>query len=89
MAGTHTVAVLNKLTKLELAQLLLNIEANMGSQIPTLTAEVKELCCYLKNLEAELAIVKNVNSRLVQQLSSIKVRVFFGRKRRKKTFVPS
>ena len=89
MAGTYTEAVLNKLTKLELAQLLFNIEANMGAQISTMTAEVKELCCYLKNLEAELAIVKNVNSRLLQQLNSIKVRVFFGRKRRKKTLLPS
>ena len=49
MTGTHTGAVLNKLTKPELVQLLLNTEANMGSQISTLTAEVKESSSYLKS----------------------------------------
>ena len=68
MADTHTEAVLNKLTKLELVQLLLNTEANMGAQISSLTAEVKELSSYLKKLEADVAIVKNVNSKLVEQL---------------------
>ena len=33
MAGTHTKAVLNKLTKQELVQLYLNTEGNMGSEI--------------------------------------------------------
>ena len=47
---------------------MLNTEANMGAQISTLNMEVKELNSYLKKLEAELAIVKNVNSRLVEQL---------------------
>ena len=68
MAGTHTEAVLNKLTKPELVQLLLNTEANVGAQISTLTAEVKELSSYLKKLEANVAIAKNVNSILVEQL---------------------
>ena len=68
MGGTHTEAVLKKLTKPELVQLFLNSEANMGAQISTLTAEVKELSSYLKKLEADVAIVKNVNSRLVEQL---------------------
>ena len=68
MAGTHTEVVLNKLTKPELVQLLLNTEANMGAQISTLTAEVKDLSSYLKKLEADVTIVKNINSRLVEQL---------------------
>ena len=51
MAGIHTEAVLNKLTKRELIQFLLNTEANLGPQISTLTAEVKELSSYLKKLE--------------------------------------
>ena len=67
MASAHAEAVLNKLTKPELVQLLLNTEANMGAPISTPTAEVKELSCYLKNLEADLATVKNINSRLVEQ----------------------
>ena len=66
MAGTHTETFVNKLTKPELVQLLLITEANMGAQISTLTAEVKELSCYLKTFEADVAIVKNVNSRLVE-----------------------
>ena len=68
MAGIHTEAVLNKLTKRELIQFLLNTEANMGAQISTVTAEVKELSSYLKKLEVDVAIVKNVNSELVEQL---------------------
>ena len=61
MAGTHTEVVLNKLTRPELVQLLHNTEANMGAQISTLTAKVKELLNYLKKLEADIAIVKNIN----------------------------
>ena len=68
MAGIHTEAVLNKLTKRELIQFLLNTEANMGAQISTVTAEVKELSSYLKKLKVDVAIVKNVNSELVEQL---------------------
>ena len=56
------------LTKPELVQLLVNTEGNIGAQIFTLTAEVKELSSYLKKLEADIGIVKNVNSRLVEQL---------------------
>ena len=33
MAGTHTEAVLNKLSKPELVQIILNTEANLGLQI--------------------------------------------------------
>ena len=46
MAGTHTEAVLNKLTKPKLLQLLLNTKANMGAQFSSLNAEVKELSSY-------------------------------------------
>ena len=67
MAGTHTETFLNKLTKPELVQLLLNTEANIEAQISTPTADVKELSSYLKKLEADVAIVKNVNSRLFEQ----------------------
>ena len=50
MAGTHMKAVINKITKPELIQLLLNNIVKMGAQISTtLTAEVKELNNYLKS----------------------------------------
>ena len=43
MAGAHTKAILNLLTKPKFAQFLLNTEANMRAQISPLTAEIKEL----------------------------------------------
>ena len=48
MAGAHTEAVLNKLSKLQLVQIILNTEANLGPQISKLTTEVKDLLI-LKN----------------------------------------
>ena len=43
MAGAHTWAVLNKLSKPKLVQIILNTEGNLGSQYAKLTAEVKNL----------------------------------------------
>ena len=71
MAENHTEAVINKLTKPQLVQLLFNTEPNMGTQISTLTAKVKEFNNYFKKLEADVAIVKNGNSRLVEQLAQV------------------
>ena len=51
MTGTRTEAVLSKLTKPELIQLVLNTEANMEAQISILTAQVKDLSSYLKKLQ--------------------------------------
>ena len=42
MAGAQTEAALNKLSKPELVQIILNTEANSGSQIVKLTTEVKD-----------------------------------------------
>ena len=68
MAGTHTEAVLNNLSKPELLQIILNTEANLGSQIAKLTTEVKDLLAHSKKLEANVAIVRNVNSKLVERV---------------------
>ena len=68
MSGTHTEAILNKLSKQELVHLLLKTEANLGAHIAKLTAEIKEINNHLKELEADVAVTKNVNSRLVDQL---------------------
>ena len=65
MAGTQTEAILNKLSKPELFQLLQNTEANMGTNIATLTAEIKEINNHLYKLEANVAV--NVNSRLIAE----------------------
>ena len=68
MCGTHTEAVLNKLTKPELVQLLLKAEATLGSQITDLPKEIKDTLTYLKKLEADIAVVKTVNDRLVERV---------------------
>ena len=65
MSGTHTEAVLNKLTKPELVQLPLKTEATLGSQITELSKEIKYTLTYLKRVEADIAVVKTVNDRLV------------------------
>ena len=68
MAGAHTEAVLNKLSKSELVHIILNTEANLGSQIAKLTTEVKDLLSHSKRLEADVVIVRNVNSKLVERV---------------------
>ena len=72
MVGAHTEAVLNKLSKPELVQIILNTEANLGSEIATLTTEVKNLLDHSKTLEADVAIVRNVNNKLVERVVLIK-----------------
>ena len=68
MNGTHTEAVLNKLTKHELVQLLLKTEATLGSQITDLSKEIKYTLTHLKKLETDIVVVKTVNDRLVERL---------------------
>ena len=50
ICGTHTEAVLNKLTIPELVQVLLRTEATLGSQITDLSKEIKDTLTDLKNL---------------------------------------
>ena len=68
MSGTHTEAVLNKLTKPELVQLLLKTEATLGSQITDLSKEIKDNLTHLKKLEADIAAVRTVSDRLVEKV---------------------
>ena len=68
MTRAHTEAVLNKLSKPELIQIILNTESNLGSQIAKVTTEVKDLLAHSKKLEADVAIVRNVNSKLVESV---------------------
>ena len=51
ISGTHTEAVLNKLTKPELVQLILKTEEPLGSQITDLSKEIKNTLTHLKNLD--------------------------------------
>ena len=72
MATTHTEVVLNKLSESELVQLVLQTEASLASQITNQTTEVKDLLGYFKKLEADLALTKNVNSKLVERVVQTK-----------------
>ena len=64
MSGTHTEAVLNKLTKPEFVQLLLKTEATLDSQIFDLSKEIKDNLTHLKMLEEDISVVKIVNENL-------------------------
>ena len=72
MSGTHTEAVLNKLTKPELVQLLLKTEATLGSQISDLSKEIKDTLTHLKKFEVDIAVAKIVNDRLVERIVKTK-----------------
>ena len=65
-ATTHTEAVLNKLSKFELA--LLQTESSLALQITNLTNEGKDLLGYFKKLEVDLAVTKNVSSKLMERV---------------------
>ena len=51
MATTYTEAVLNKLSKSELVQLVLQTEASLDSQFTDLTTAVKDLLRYFRELD--------------------------------------
>ena len=72
MSGTHTEAVLNKLTKPELVQLLLKTEATLGSQISDLSKEIKDTLTHLKKLEADLLSLRLLTIDLSRGLSRLK-----------------
>ena len=69
MATIHTEAVLNKLSKSVLVQLVLQTEASLVSQITNRTTEVKDLLRYFKKLDGDLAVTKNVNSKLMERVA--------------------
>ena len=64
----HTEATLKSLNKPELIKLVLQLESEMNSDIKELTSENRDLVAQMKNVEAVVAIVKNVNEKLVNQL---------------------
>ena len=68
ITGAHSEAVLNKLTKPELIQLLLRTEATLGSQIADLSKEAKDTVTHFKKLEADIPVIRTVNDRLVERL---------------------
>ena len=71
ISGTHTEAVLNKLTKPEFVQLLLKTEATLDSQIFDLSKEIKDNLTHLKMLEEDISVVKIANDKLVERIVKI------------------
>ena len=61
----HTEATLKGLNKPDVIKLVLQLESEMNKE---LTSEIKDLVAQIKKVEADVAIVKNVNEKLVNQL---------------------
>ena len=59
---------LKGLNKLDLIKLVLQLESEMNSDIKELTSEIRDLVTQMKKVKADVAIVKNVNEKLVNQL---------------------
>ena len=49
-------------------QLVLQTKTSLASQITKPTTEVKDLLGYFKKLEADLAVTKNLNSKLMERV---------------------
>ena len=64
----HTEATLKGWNKPDLIKLVLQLESEMNSDIKELTSEIRELVAQMKKVEADVAIVKNLNEKLVNQL---------------------
>ena len=64
----HTEATLTGLNKPDLIKLVLQLESEMNSDIKELTLKFRELVTQMKKVEADIAMVKNVNKKLVNQL---------------------
>ena len=68
----QTKATLKGLNKPDLIKLVLQLESEMNSDIKELTSEIRDLVAQMKKVEADVAIVKNVNEKLVNQLIETK-----------------
>ena len=64
----HTGATLKGLNKPDLIKMILQVESEMNSDIKELTSEIGDLVTQLEKVDADVAIVKNVNEKLVNQL---------------------
>ena len=64
--------ILQSLNKLDLNKLVFQLESEMSSDIKELTSEISNLVKEMKKVEVGVAIVKNVNEKLVNQLIKTK-----------------
>ena len=56
------------MNKPDLIKRVLQLESEINSGIKELTSEIRDLATQMKKVEADVAIVKNVNQKLVNQL---------------------
>ena len=70
MAGAHTEAFLNKISKYDFGQLILNTEVNLESKIAKLTTQVKDILAHSKKSEEDVATVSYVNNNYVEKVVS-------------------
>ena len=63
----HAEATLKNLNKLDLIKPVLQLESEMNSDIKDIVLEIRDLFAQMKKVEADVAIVKNVNEKLVNQ----------------------
>ena len=64
--------ILKSLNKFDLNKLVFQLESEMSSDIKELTSEISNLVKEMKKVEVGVAIVKNVNEKLVNQLIKTK-----------------
>ena len=64
--------ILKSLNKLDLNKLVFQLESEMSSDMKELTSEISNLVKEMKKVEVGVAIVKNVNEKLVNQLIKTK-----------------
>ena len=64
--------ILKSLNKLDLNKLVFQLESEMSSDIKELTSEISNLVKEMKKVEVGVAIVKNVNEKLVNKLIKTK-----------------
>lgn len=56
LAATHAEVVLNKMSKSELVQLVLQTKSSLASQIANVTNKLGNLCGFFRKLEGDVAI---------------------------------
>ena len=57
------------LNKPDLIKLVLQLESKMNSDIKKLTSEIRYLVTQMEKVEVDVAIVKNINEKLANQLA--------------------
>ena len=64
----HMEVTFKRLNKPDLIKLMLQLESEINSDIKKLTSEIRDLVIQMKKVEADVAVVKNLDQKLVDQL---------------------